>query len=105
MIEKVPRIPHAAATVSEMASISRAAIDRSLNMGLWTPREDARKSLRICLISPYICGNSNVSGLLCRPLRTVAQDRLADVLIVGVAGLDLLGDGMHVAEAPFERVG
>jgi hypothetical protein len=33
MIENVPRIPQAAATVSEMASIRRAAIDRSWNMG------------------------------------------------------------------------
>jgi hypothetical protein len=28
----VPRIPQAAATVSEIASIKRAAIDRTLNM-------------------------------------------------------------------------
>ena len=31
--EKVPRMAQAAATVSEIARISRAAIDRSLNMG------------------------------------------------------------------------
>src|ERR1700739_3206415 len=34
-----------------------------------------------------------------------AQDRLADILVMGVTGLDLLGDGGHVAEAAFERVG
>jgi transcription initiation factor TFIIIB Brf1 subunit/transcription initiation factor TFIIB len=34
MIEKVPRTPQATATVSEIARISRAAIDRSLNMGI-----------------------------------------------------------------------
>src|SRR3981081_228082 len=39
---------------------------------------------------------SDVSSVLCRWFGTVAQDRLADILIVGVAGLDLLRDGVHV---------
>src|SRR6202142_4175368 len=38
MIEKVPRMPQATATVSEMARIKRAAIDRSLNMGNFPKR-------------------------------------------------------------------
>src|SRR5260370_18293628 len=41
MIEKVPRIAQAAATVSDIARIRRAAIDRSLNMGdTEAPREE-----------------------------------------------------------------
>src|SRR5215475_10704810 len=32
------------------------------------------------------------------------QDRLAGVFIMGVAGLNLLRDRVHVAEAPFERI-
>src|SRR5258708_15908695 len=45
------------------------------------------------------------STVLCRWFGTVAQDRLADVFIMGVAGLDLLRDGVHVAKAAFELVG
>src|ERR1700716_575814 len=48
---------------------------------------------------------SDVSSVLCRWFGTVAQDRLADILIVGVAGLDLLRDGVHVAKPPLELVG
>src|SRR5882672_4138603 len=53
--ENVPRIPQATATVSEIARISRAAIDRSLNMGIpelreqtipETPRRTFKKPLR-----------------------------------------------------------
>ena len=33
------------------------------------------------------------------------QDRLAGVLVMGVARLDLLRDGVHVAKAPLELVG
>src|ERR1700693_5875259 len=48
--EKVPRIPQATATVSEMARIRRAAIDRSLNMGTPNLRgRKIRKSPRKCL--------------------------------------------------------
>src|ERR1700730_6305384 len=36
---------------------------------------------------------------------TGAQDRLADILIMGVAGLDLLRDGVHIAKPPLELVG
>src|SRR5258708_25956527 len=45
------------------------------------------------------------STVLCRWLGTVGQDRLADVFIMGVAGLDLLRDGVDVAKAAFELVG
>src|SRR5882757_6979241 len=52
--ENVPRIPQATATVSEIARISRAAIDRSLNMGIpklretipETPKKRFKKPLR-----------------------------------------------------------
>src|SRR5258706_11794556 len=37
--------------------------------------------------------------------RAGGQDHLADVLIMGVAGLDLLRDGVHVAKAALEWVG
>src|SRR5664279_2022270 len=47
MIEKPPRMPHAAATVSEMARIRRAPMDRILNMGLFrTPRGNDPESHR-----------------------------------------------------------
>src|SRR5258708_38191198 len=45
------------------------------------------------------------STVLCRWLGTVGQDRIADVFIMGVAGLDLLRDGVDVAKAAFELVG
>src|SRR6266550_6510502 len=39
-----------------------------------------------------------------RRLKVPCQDRPAGILIVRVAGLDLLGNGVHVAKPPFERV-
>src|SRR5205823_12400666 len=53
----------------------------------------------------YRRGGEQASGVLCRWLGTVAQDRLADVFVMGVAGLDLLRDRVHVAKAAFELVG
>src|SRR5271167_5180954 len=49
MTENVPRIPHAAATVSEMASIRRTAIDRSWNMGKPRLRDRYPQIPRKCL--------------------------------------------------------
>src|SRR5258708_631209 len=43
----------------------------------------------------------------CRSARqdSGGQDHLADVFVMGVAGLDLLRDGVHVAKTPLELVG
>src|SRR5260370_4088663 len=43
----------------------------------------------------------------CRSARqdSDGQDHLADVLIMGVAGLDMLRDGVHVAKTTLELVG
>ena len=40
-----------------------------------------------------------------RRIELARQDRLADVLVMAVAALQLLRDGVHVAEAALERVG
>src|SRR5689334_9188791 len=40
-----------------------------------------------------------------RSLETACEDRAAGVLVMGVAGLDLLRDRVHVAEAALELVG
>src|SRR5260370_3311397 len=50
-------------------------------------------------------GGEQASGVLRRRLGTVAEDRLADIFVMGVAGLDLLRDRVHVAKAAFELVG
>ena len=42
---------------------------------------------------------------VCRCAGIGREDHLADVFVMGVAGLDLLRDGVHVAEAAFELVG
>src|SRR5258708_23049203 len=43
----------------------------------------------------------------CRSARqgTGGQDHLADVFVMGIAGLDLLRDGVHVAKTTLELVG
>jgi hypothetical protein len=37
-------------------------------------------------------------------LSVFGKDHLTDILVMRVARLDLLGDGVHVAEAAFERI-
>src|SRR5450432_1964755 len=95
-IEKVPRTPQATATVSEMARIRRAAIDRSLNMRAPKLREREasevpRKSLttapdRQAVILRVAARTQALAALQKRRLgcrtarhRTGAQDHLADV--------------------------
>src|SRR5258706_15147233 len=50
-------------------------------------------------------GGEQASGVLRWRLGTVAEDRLADIFVMVIAGLDLLRDRVHVAKAAFELVG
>src|SRR5437016_4938473 len=94
-----------------IARIRRAAIDRSLNMrdAEALREEEFGESQKVVNAEVKCCryrrGGEQASGVLCRWLGTVAQDRLADVFVMGVAGLDLLRDRVHVAKAAFELVG
>src|SRR5512142_377061 len=108
-IEKVPRIPQATATVSEMARISRAEIDRSLNMrDTDAPQEEDSDSPRNCLRRDYgisrLQRRASPPALGRRSTRDGAggQDHPADVLVMGVPALDLLRDGVHVAKPALE---
>src|SRR4051812_32691083 len=54
----------------------------------------------------WLRSRRNSRALRCgeRGAAAVAEQRLADVLVMGVAGLQLLRDGVHVAKTPFERI-
>src|SRR6266849_10886440 len=157
--EKVPRIPQTTATVTEIVRISRAEIDRSLNMGppklrqkgefgtsqimfnnlrltRWSAvlpislhllnshvirspktltrpghqREDARSlssghALRGPVSASVQIMRQALLGVVCRCAGIGGEDHLADVFVMRVAGLDLLRDGVHIAEAALESVG
>src|SRR5258708_6314076 len=108
----------ASATVSEMARIRRAAIDRILNMkrrklhertpsrvfiNCLTTGVDGR-SVKLRLVPEKRCRRNPLPRRRRRP-KTSRKDRLAGILVMGVARLDLLGDGVHVAKPPLALVG
>src|SRR5450631_4203449 len=155
--EKVPRIPQTTATVSEIVRISRAEIDRSLNMRTPKLRQKGEVGTsQIMFNNLRLTGRSAVLPVsrhfikiardpIARPLAPVGhparrrasvrghgsadhapraigrfwallgvmrgcagiggEDHLADVFVMRVAGLDLLRNGVHVAEAALEFVG
>src|SRR3954467_4077567 len=86
-IEKVPRMPQAAATVSEMARISRTAIERILNMrrtgapGARLPQ--AFHELFNKRGSPVELRINNSLPHRRRCIEMARQDRLAGVFVMG----------------------
>src|SRR4029078_3613801 len=101
MIENVPRIAHAPATVNEMARTRRAEIDR-----IWKPDIPKLRERKIRSLSQnFLTTEVNGPDVVLRGRRSAAcQYRLADVFVMSVAGLNLLGDRMHVAEAALKLV-
>src|SRR5215475_887155 len=133
MMENVPSTPQATATVSEMARMRRAPIERSPNMGIPTVicREIAGKTLTSAQCVASNCGSraeachamrslqplrevglratparrlTLTSSACRRRLRLSGENGSAGILIMGVARLELLGDGVHVAKPPLERI-
>src|SRR5689334_16159748 len=94
-----------------MARISRTAIERILNM---RPTEAPATGFRYRFHEFFnnwgwrpVRTNTdrNSSAHRRRRVEIARQDRLAGVLIMRVAALDLLRDRMHVAKAALEGVG